>query len=209
MQVKKIGTWVRWRTAVAALVALSLVLAGTAACTTGEGDRNAARAGRAASSAQGSVARNVDDIMKNQPIPYFGGWSQEWQTILDTLTIRAKGTASTSEFYLEGVGLVKWCPSIGSPVPMTFQSTATQQYVDLPGDETKSRYSMDQQEPTGAFVGPTAATWTICLDDDGKKFGQYWEGPVGSTIGIVQGLPANKRIHVDQATFKFTDLPKK
>lgn len=185
------------------VVAIALVF-GLAACTdTAQSSKGA----ETAKAEQNAVQTGFNRLNTSQQIPTFD-WSQERQTVIDVETIRATGATSTTAFYLEGIGLIGWCPSAGAPVPSTFQLSASTQYVDLPGDGTRELLPIDQGEPTGVYVGPSSGTWTLCLDDNGKKFGKYWEGYVDSTIGIVTSYPANKRVVVSQATFEFTDNPK-
>src|SRR3990167_3073593 len=133
---------------------------------------------------QEAVANGFSRLTRSQQIPTFD-WSQERQTIIDAENIRATGSLGTSLLMLEGVGMVYWCPSSGAPVPSTYQLSASQQYVDIPGDHTYERFPIDQGEPTGAYVGASDGTWVICLDDAGNKFGVYWEGRVGSIVGVV------------------------
>lgn len=114
-------------------------------------------------------------------------------------TVRATGAPST-----EGVGLEFWCPSIGAPVPSTYQLSANESWVDIPGDESRELFNVQQGEPTGVYVGDSNATWVICLDDQGRSFGQYWEGPVGATVASVENLPADKRIQPTDIQFEFT-----
>ncbi len=166
----------------------------------------ATKGGKTASDEQKSVQTGFNNLSDSQQIPTFK-WSQERQTVIDVETIRASGTTSTTSGYLEGVGLIWWCPSAGAPVPSTYQLSASKQWVDLPGDNSRQLYDVDQGEPTGVYIGPSTGTWTICLDDNGKKFAKYWEGYVDSTVGVVKGLPPEKRVRVDQPTFQFTERP--
>ena len=151
---------------------------------------------------QEAVATGFARLTKSQQIPTFD-WSQERQTVIDAETIRATGSTSTTMFFIEGVGMIQWCPSSGAPVPSTYQLSASQQYVDIPKDDTRQKFPTDQGEPTGVYVGDSAGTWVICLDDSGNKFGVYWEGPVGSTVGVVGGLDQAKRVRVDEITYQF------
>ena len=183
-----------------AAVAL-LVLAG---CTASKQSRTGGDNARAEQSA---VQTGFARLSKSQPIPVFQ-WSQERQTLIDVETLRATGATSTSAGYLEGIGMIWWCPSIGAPVASTYQLSSSQQYIDLPGDGTRTLYPIDQGEPTGVYVGQSSGTWTICLDDNGTKFGKYWEGYTDSTTGIVDTYPADKRVAPKDITFKFVDKPK-
>jgi len=155
---------------------------------------------------QSRVNEGVSRIQNAQQVPVFD-WSQEFQTVIDSETIRATGVTSTSLFYIPGVGLEYWCPSVGAPVPSTYQLTNSQQYIDIHGDGTEQFFPFDQAEPTGVIVGDSDATWTICVDNAGNKFGQYWEGPVGSTIATLENLPEDRRLEPSDLTFEFTENP--
>lgn len=186
---------------VAAIIALSV---GAAGCETSQ---QAKKGGKTVGAEQQAVQTGFNRLNDAQPIPQFD-FSQERQTVIDVETARANGAITTTQGYLEGVGMVWWCPSIGAPVPGTYQLSGSTQYVDLPGDNTRSRFEVEQGEPTGIYVGESTGTWTLCLDDAGKKFAVYWEGYVKSTIGRVDGLPGDRRERIGQATFSFTEKPR-
>lgn len=188
-----------------AVFALVVILTGVA-CEMGSPKENKS-AGRNASEEQRRVGDGFGRLANSQPVPTFD-YSQERQTLIDVESARATGATTTTALYLEGVGLVQWCPSIGAPVASTSQLSASQQWVDLPGDESRTLYQTDQGEPTGVYVGQSSGTWTLCLDDNGKKFAVYWEGYVHSTIGIVSSYPADKRLVITSSTFNFKDAPK-
>jgi hypothetical protein len=186
-------------------VAIALVaVVSLAACSD---SKEADQGGQNARDEQRAVSTGFSRLADSQQIPSFD-WSQERQTLIDVETIRANGATSTSRFFLEGVGLVGWCPSTGAAVPSSFQLSSTSQYVDLPGDDTRTQYPIDQGEPTGVYVGDSTGTWVICLDDAGNKFGQYWEGYVMTTVGVVDGLPSELRIRISESTFEFTERPR-
>lgn len=165
------------------------------------------KGGKTTQAEQEAVQNGFNRLTKSQPVPSFD-WSQERQTLIDTENIRANGSLSTTQFYIEGVGMVQWCPSKGAPIPSSYQLSGSRQWIDIPGDGNKNLYDVDQGEPTGVYVGESTATWVLCLDDAGRAFAVYWEGPVGSTVGIVNGLPAEKRVVLNQSTFDFKDKPK-
>lgn len=181
----------------------TLALLGTACM---ENNESSERGGHNAVDEQQQVQTGFNRLTDTQQIPTFD-WSQERQTVIDVETARATGAVSTTAGYLEGVGLVWWCPSQGAPVPSTYQLSATQQWVDIPGDESRELYNIDQGEPTGVYVGDSSGTWTMCLDDNGNTFAKYWEGYVESTIGVVTTYPDELRVRLDEATFEFTENP--
>ena len=153
---------------------------------------------------QNAVSTGLQRMQKSQQLPTFD-WSQVRQTLIDVETIQAQGVATTSVGYSDYGTLIWWCPSIGSPVASTTELTPTQQYVDIPNDGDRAKFPVDQAEPTGVYPGQSNGTWVICTDNNGKKIGKYWEGPVDTTVGVVGGLPADKRVKVDQSTFDFTN----
>lgn len=183
------------------IIAIIPILAFGAGCTTSKQQK---QAGRNAAAEQKAVGDSFGRMQNSQPPPAFD-WSQVRQTLIDVESAQATGATSTTAFYLEGIGLIAWCPSIGAPVASTAQLSASKQWVDLPGDHTQDRMEVDQGEPTGVYVGQSSGTWTLCLDDNGKKFARYWEGYVDTTIGVVSNYPDEKRVRVTGSTFNFTD----
>lgn len=182
-------------------ILLGCVLLLTACDTQSNSTRKNARA--AAGEEQAAVSTGFARLSRAQQIPSFS-YSQLRQTLIDTETIQAQGTTTTSAFYLEGIGLVGWCNSIGLPVPSTYQLSASQQYVDYPGDRTRSFVQMDQGEPTGVYPGNSTATFTLCVDDQGRKYLHYWEGYVAADSGLI-AYPADKQIKPSDVTYKFTE----
>ncbi len=186
---------------IAALVG-ALVIAGVACTPNTEESEQGSENAR---NEQQSVSTGFNRLTNAQQIPVFD-WSQERQTLIDIESIRANGAITTTAFYLEGIGLVAWCPSIGAPVPSTYQLSASQQYIDIKGDGTEQHFPVDQGEPTGVYVGESTGTWTVCVDDAGTKFAQYWEGYTASTSGIMD-YQADLRLQPSDVTFTFTDNP--
>lgn len=137
----------------------------------------------------------------SQPIPIFP-FSQEYQTLLDILTVRATGTHGT--YYLRNLqgDVIEWCPTQGGPIPSTYQSTPSQQYVDIERDSLDQKFPVDLPEPTGVIPGDSSATWVLCLDDEGRGFPLYFE-PAGQWVGATVNYPASKRVTVDELTYRF------
>lgn len=187
------------------IVVASLALLSGTACRTSKQNKTA---GKDHATEQKAVSDGFARQVNSQPVPVFD-WSQVRQTLIDVEGAQATGALSTTAFYLEGIGLIGWCPSIGSPVASTAQLSSSKQFVDLPGDHTNSLVEVDQGEPTGIYPGGSSGTWTVCLDDNGKKFAHYWEGYVSSDIGVNDSYPAEKRVRITSPTFNFTDPPKK
>ena len=115
----------------------------------------------------------------NQPIPT-AEWSQIRQTLIEIQTMQTDATATFSYFFAPGKedGLpIFQCPSIGDPVPSSFQLTNPEKTQKYNG----GRYVLPQMEPTGVFSGDTTATNVLCVDAQGRGFKVYWEGQVMST----------------------------
>lgn len=185
----------------AALVAL--LVFGLASCGSMWQDEQAQKAGDVGKKQQSTISESFDKQGKSQPIPSYD-YSEVRQVLLDVQDIQATGAASTSAFYLEGVGLIGWCPSRGVPVSDGWQLTPDRQWADLPGDKTKEWKEIDQGETTGVYLtGTSSGTYTLCLDDNGKPFLKYWEGYVDNTVAVVEGYPEDKRLTVDELTYQF------
>jgi hypothetical protein len=152
---------------------------------------------------QGDIMTGVNQIRRSNQLPVFD-FSQEYNTLVDVLTMRAEGTHGTAVLYTINGDILWWCPTQGAPIPSTYQSTPGEQYVDIKGDESRSKFPVDLPEPTGVYTAESNATWVLCLDDNGTPFGKYAEANVDWTSGVVNGLPADKRAQVDEITFDFT-----
>jgi hypothetical protein len=187
---------------IAALLVCALIAAASA-CSLNPNPSSSKEAGENATKEQESIATGFGRLTDSQPVPSFD-YSQERQIVIDTETIRAEGTHGTAVATTLDGSLLWWCPTTGAPVPSTYQLSSETQYVDIPGDRSHERFPLEQGEPTGVYVGDSAATWSICLDDNGNPFAKYEEANVGWTSGVVNGLPAEQRAQVDEITFAFT-----
>lgn len=186
-------------------IGLAVLALGVAACSTPSGDKSTEEKQRDnVASENNSLATGFARLTKSQQIPSYD-YSQERQTLIDVLGVRAHGTHGTAVATTLSGELLWWCPTQGAPVPSTYQVSPSQQYVDIKGDDTRAKFPVDQGEPTGVYVGDSAATWSICLDDNGTPFGKYEEANVGWTSGVVNGLPEEKRAQVDEITYEFTE----
>lgn len=158
-------------------------------------------------SEEASIATGFERVIRSQQIPTFD-WSQERQTLIEVLTVRAEGSHGTAEVTALDGTLLWWCPTAGAPIPSTYQLSNPDQVV-TPGPKERGTATVAQGEPTGAYTGESDATWVLCLDDNGKAFAKYDEAQIRWTSGTVSGLPADKRAHVDEITFEFTtEAPK-
>lgn len=182
-----------------AIVALLVVV--LSSCSNPESSKDA---GKNAVQENESINDGITKMSKSQQVPSFD-YSQERQTLIDVLTIRATGAVSTTAVYVEGVGLIGWCPSFGAPIPSTYQLTAGTQYADIPGDDSRELFPLEQGEPTGDYPGDSAGTWILCLDDQGKKFAHYAEGIVDTTVGVVDTYPKDKQYVLSASTYDIKD----
>ena len=126
-------------------------------------------------------AQDTLSLETNQPVPHYN-WSQYRQTIIDSETIAANGTQTTTFFFNLGVrDPIFSCPSLGIPVPNTASLTNPDQVVtqDSQGNGISGAATIGQMDPYGVY-NPTASegTFVICVNDSGQKYLQYWEGPV-------------------------------
>ena len=149
-----------------------------------------------------AINTGFDRLTNSQQVPSFD-YSQERQTLLDAMTIRAQGTHGTAVVTALDGTLLWWCPTVGAPVPSTYQLTNPDQVVGRGGRNHYEGQVLPLGEPSGVYTGDSAATWVLCLDDHGKAFAQYDEANVRWTSGVVNGLPADKRARVDEITFDF------
>jgi hypothetical protein len=193
---RKLSHIPRFGAALSALVIAFTVAA--SACTPSDGDPENARERE-----ENATGRAMDRMTQSQQVPEFD-YSQERQTLIDVLTVRAEGTHGTSVATALDGTLLWWCPTQGAPVPSTYQLTNPDEVV-TPGPRERGTATVPQAEPTGVYSAGSAATWVVCLDDNGTAFGMYEEANVRWTSGVVNGLPGDKRAKVDEITFEFTD----
>ena len=117
-----------------------------------------------------------------QPVPVFSQ-SQLRQNLIDIQTAQANATATTSFFFNQGVAdPVHSCPSVGFPIPGTYQLTNPQGVVRIGGVDS-ARFALPQLEATGVYTGETTSTTAICIDESGKGYAFYWEGFVSTVAG--------------------------
>lgn len=119
-------------------------------------------------------ADSLRRMQDSQPAGVYD-WSQYRETLNSVNDAKANTTQTTSFFFLEGVGLVSSCPSIGFPLPSTAQITNPEQKED--------GVTLPQVEPTGVYTGESTGTYTLCVDSDGRPYADYWEGYVKTVTG--------------------------
>lgn len=125
-----------------------------------------------------ATEKGLSRQQQSQPVPIYD-WSQFRETLIEITDAKANTTQTTSFFFLEGVGLVFSCPSIGFPVPSTAQLTNP----EVEKGPRESRITLPQAEPTGVFTGDSTGTYTICIDAEGRAYASYWEGYVQTVSG--------------------------
>lgn len=147
---------------------------------------------------EATSAQALNDLQKAHPTPSFER-SQIRQNLVDIVTAQAEATQTTSFFFLEGVGVVGSCPSIGFPIASTTQLTN-------PGRETgprESRIVLPQVEPTGIYTGDSSGTYVICVDARGDAYARYWEGYVQVITGPAEINEAGEAVLVGPSSFDF------
>lgn len=119
--------------------------------------------------------RQLDQYQRVQPIPFFE-WSQYRETLISVEHARAKGTATTSFFFVPGVPTpIRVCDSVGYPVPAS-------QQITNPDQVRGSGYVVSQMEPNGTFTGESTGTYVVCINA-GKAVPEYFEGFVHTEGG--------------------------
>jgi hypothetical protein len=156
---------------VASVAVAAVATVGLTACTSGSKS--------AKNKDQKSSAQILIKLDGSQPVPQFD-WSQIRQTLIDAETAQAQTTQTTSFFFVLGVkDPVFVCPSIGYPVPETDQITNPEQQNSYNGNP----YTLPQIDPNGIYGGNTAATFVICVGDNGSKYLEHAEEDVHTVSG--------------------------
>lgn len=130
-----------------------------------------------------TAEQQLDGYLRAQPVPVFN-WSQLRQNLIEIQTAQANATTTTSFFFNHGIpDPIMSCPSIGFPIPATYQLTNPDNVV-LPGSNSaRGSVTVAQIESTGVYTGDTSGTYAICIDDQGRGFAFYWEGFVSTVSG--------------------------
>lgn len=167
-------------TIIAAVAALSLSVT---ACD--GGNTSATRSESDVADAQ------LTQFLQAQPIPIFNS-SQLRQNLIDIQTAQANATVTTSLFFNMGVvDPIHTCPSIGFPIPGTFQLSSPEKPA---GNRDGGYYSLPQLEANGVYTGDTTATTVICVDADGQGYASYWEGFVSTVAGPAEWDATTKMV---------------
>lgn len=167
-----------------AIIAIAAVL-GFSACST--------QTDEATKTESDTAAEQLKQFLQSQPVPEFN-YSQLRQNLIDIQTAQANATATTSFFFNLGVtDPVHSCPSIGFPIPGTFQLTSPEKPA---GNREGGYYSLPQLEANGVYTGDTSATTVICVDDQGRGYASYWEGFVSTVAGPAEWNSETKTIEL-------------
>lgn len=150
------------------LVLIPLALLSLAAC------ENAAEKAQLKDSR--AAGNQLIQYQQSQPVPFFNS-SQLRQNLIEIETAQANATATTSFMFLMGSAgttgpLLHQCPSIGFPIPATYQLTN-------PFQEDGTA----QVEANGVFTADTTGTYVICVGADAEPYAYYWEGFVATVSG--------------------------
>lgn len=141
-----------------------------------------------------------------QPVPEFE-WSQQRQNLIELLTAQARTTATTTFFFHLGADTpVAMCPSIGFPIPATYQLTNPSRGIEVEtyGSGANPAVGVSQLEATGVYTADTTGTYVMCVNSDGAAFARYWEGYVMTDTGTSEFVEGQVALLGDP-TFDFSE----
>lgn len=176
------------------LTIIALVVAGAltfAACN--QNDNAAQNKDRA------TATRQLTGYQNNQPVPVFN-WSQLRQNLIELETAQAQTTQTTTFFFNQGVqDPVSSCPSIGFPIPATYQ-------LDNPQAKVQGHdFALPQIEANGVYTDVSTGTYAICVDAQGRPYADYWEGFVKTVTGPAKwDAPSHSVQLVGPPSFQFS-----
>lgn len=132
---------------------------------------------------QATSTRILKGYQNNQPVPVFT-YSQLRQNLIEIETAQAQTTQTTSFFFNQGVAApIMSCPSIGFPIPTTYQLSNPEQLSRHGGSGGGGNVVLPQVEANGAFTGDSSGTYVICVNAQGQPYASYWEGFVQTVTG--------------------------
>lgn len=153
---------------------------------------------------QRSTDTQLQRYQKSQPVPAFD-WSQVRQNLIEIQSAQVNTTQTTTFFFVRGGQFAKpisECPSIGYPIPSTYQLTNPLQAVRLHDSTT----TIGQAEATGVYTGESSATYVMCVNAQGKAHAVYWEGDVLTFTGPATWNEATGRADlVGPPSFNFSE----
>jgi hypothetical protein len=146
-----------------------------------------------------TAARQLAGYQTNQPVPVFT-YSQLRQNLIELETAQAQTTQTTSFFFNMGVAdPTDSCPSIGFPIPSTYQLTNPESKVQ------RHDLTLPQIEATGVYTADTTGTYVICIDAQGRPYANYWEGFVKTVTGPAKWNAAAHQVElIGPPSFKFS-----
>ena len=144
-----------------------------------DGDGCTAAPRSAASVEQQSQDLQMQQFLRNQPVPSFD-WSLERHMLIHLYAARQKATNTFSVVQSEFTGKILWsCPSMGFPLPYATQLTNSLQLIQKNDSGHWYDGVVGQQEPNGLFSPPAAdGTWVPCVDEKGRITPVYEERKV-------------------------------
>jgi hypothetical protein len=175
------------------IAAVVVVFFGVFAGTCGDDENKAQTRDRA------TAEKQLTGYQTNQPVPVFT-WSQLRQNLIEIETAQAQTTQTTTFFFNQGVqDPVSSCPSIGFPIPSTYQIT---------NPEAKVRdhdFALPQIEANGVYTDQSTGTYAICVDAQGRPYADYWEGFVKTVTGPAKWNTGSHQVElVGPPSFNFS-----
>jgi hypothetical protein len=174
------------KSAISAFVVGVAITGSVVACSSASSPAPVNQASAAASKEAAAQGADSNNLQTNQPTPIYQ-YSQERETLINVEDIEANGE-NTTTFGISNDGSLVWeCSSIGMPVAADDELTNPDQqesqpdgggYQENPGDNV-----LPQEDPTGVYTGDTTGTNTLCVDNQGKEYIQYWEGYTDAVSG--------------------------
>jgi hypothetical protein len=143
--------------------------------------------------------------LKSQPLPE-AAFSQLRQNLIEIEKAQIDTTQTSTFFFARGASgtgtPVFSCPSIGFPIPSTYQLTNP---TKMDSGHDGRAATINQIEATGVFTGDSAGTYVICVDSEGDGYAVYWEGDVLAFAGPAAYDETTRRVElVGQPTVNFS-----
>lgn len=104
----------------------------------------------------------VSAIVRNQPVPNFGGFSLERAYVIALMVLRNQKVATYSYWFSMDGLIYEVCPSQGYPIPYSTQLTSPTTVEH----GYQSLTTVDQAEPNSLYLPEqAAASWVLCVVD--------------------------------------------
>ncbi len=149
--------------------------------------------------------RVAERFTDSQPVPEFE-WSQLRQNLIELLSAQARTTQTTSFFFTLGATApIASCPSIGFPIPATYQLTNPERALGVNLKHSNgAAVDVAQMEATGVYTADTTGTYVMCVASNGQVYAKYWEGFVMSDTGLSEWRDG-QIVLIGEPTFNFSD----